>query len=120
MRGGGEAPSLAVPIHLVGVFEEICRPPTDVVVSTETLLDLIALWSDLATHPLASPVAAAARQIAAGADLPVAAAKELMSEIAEFQGQYCALNIAYFSCDDPTVGIDTVFDAVRQQWELTE
>ena len=99
------------------VLEEICRPPFDVEVSTKTIIALIDLWKDRTSHPLVHSVVKAARTIAMGSNQSVNGALQLMKEVAPFTGQYCALNIAYYSCDDINGEIEAAKDEICRLWE---
>jgi len=99
------------------VLEELCRPPLGTDVSEKTLLDLIDIWNNRTSHPLAHSVVKVARLMATDTDQSVNEAIQLMNEIAPFKGQYCALNIAYFSCDDKGSEIEAANDEIRRLWE---
>ena len=68
-------------------------------------------------HPLSKSVVAAARIMASGSNLPVANALALMKEIAPFRGQYAALSIAYFSCDDIDESLEPRDKEIRAEWD---
>jgi len=99
------------------VLEEICRPPIDEEVSTKTIIALIELWKNSTSHPLVPSVVKAARTIAMGSNQSVNEALQLMKEVAPFRGQYCALNIAYYSCDDIDGEIEAAKDEICRLWE---
>ncbi|WP_170763954.1 hypothetical protein [Ruegeria lacuscaerulensis] len=99
------------------VLEEICRPPQSTGVAKETLSDLIDVWSERVDHPLARSVVPIARLMLEGTHLSVYEAEKAVRKIAPFEGQYSALNIAYFSCDDTDGSVETVIHEVRGRWE---
>ena len=98
------------------VLHELCRPGRNTEVTENTLLRLIELWNERVDHPLAEAVVPVARLMAGGSMQSVDAALELMARIAPFEGQYSALSIAYFSCDDVHEVLEAPDKKIRSDW----
>lgn len=99
------------------VLDEICRPGVGVNVSKENLQELIDAWAESMDHPLSASVVSVARIIASGSECSVSAAAALMEKVAQYEGQYAALSIAFMSCDDSDNLLGARESEIRTQWE---
>ncbi len=95
-------------------LHEICRPPVRRRVGRELQLELLAAWRARFDHPLAGPVLRAARAIIEGEPLPGAEAIAAMRAIESHPGQYNALAIVGFACEDEAVA--RVCEEILARW----
>ena len=99
------------------VADEVSRPPRGETASPELQAQVFAVLERGIAHPLASPVLSAARRLAAGEELSVPETVFLLRQIARYPGQYAALSIAYFGCDDEAGVADEEQERIRQSWD---
>ncbi len=99
------------------VLDEICRPPHSYKPSLELRLSMLAYWDQHFDHPLKSLVLPAARALVHDVCIPVDDAIAAMKEIAVWPGEYCALSIPYFACDDVEGHADKVHEDIRKSWQ---
>jgi hypothetical protein len=99
------------------VMHELARIPASVTVSPESRRDLLNHLRAHLNHPLAVLVSRLAEEMIAGRPVPVAEANTAMQAIAKHPGQYAALAIACFSCDDPEGIADVTYANVVRSWE---
>ncbi|MDX2033712.1 MAG: hypothetical protein SF339_23755 [Blastocatellia bacterium] len=95
-------------------LHEICRPSASRRVERELQWELLAAWRARFDHPLAGPVLRAARAIIEGAPLAAAEALEVMRAIESHPGQYNALAIVSFACEDEAVA--RVCEEILARW----
>ncbi|MCK0143955.1 hypothetical protein [Aliiroseovarius sp. F20344] len=99
------------------VLEEIARPVVSAEVSKETRLELIQEWRERTNHPLVSSMAKVARAMVHDKLCSVEDALIQMDQISCFEGNFAALNIVYFSCDDVDGSVDQANRKIRSEWE---
>lgn len=95
---------------------EICRPPRGALVLPEKQREMLAYWRARIDHPLAETIAYCARSMIDGKLLPVDRIMQIMSMISGHVGQYGALSIAYFSCDDVHATIEPHYQKIIADW----
>ena len=98
------------------VAEELARPPYGASAPRSHRLAVLDRIAELDRHPLCPLIVQVTRRQIDGEELPVAEAISVMKEIAAYPGQYAALSIAYFACDDVDGEADAVFEEVRSSW----
>lgn len=103
---------------LFSVIEELCRIPESerLDVSTETLLDLLAAAANKLNHPLKEFIVDTANKIIHRQELAVDDAILKMQTVQKYPGQYAALSILYFSCDDKEERLEPVWDDIINEW----
>lgn len=104
---------------LFGVVEEICRPPRseNAIVSTTILVDLLTLTKDKLNHPLGEIILDVADKMVHGQELTVDDAIAKMQLVKNYPGQFHALSILYFSCDDIDGKLEPVWDNILNDWK---
>ncbi|WP_425407823.1 hypothetical protein [Hyphococcus sp.] len=100
------------------VLHEICRPPKDATVLNIRLSELLTEWRKTVTHPLRDRMFECAQYLIGGGWATVDFALQLIREIEKFPGQYSALNIAYFCCDDESGKIENEYERIRSAWNI--
>ncbi len=109
----------AVLISLNAVFaivEELCRIPSRQSVSEIQLISLLDYVDSIFEHPLKPLVLNVASKMIRGEEVSVADAKANMNVVKNISGQFAALNIMYFSCDDETGEIETLYQDIVSDW----
>lgn len=103
---------------LFSVVEELCRIPESdrSSVSNETLLDLLTLTASKLNHPLKNIIIDTADKMIRRQELTVDEAMLRMKTVQQYPGQFAALSILYFSCDDKEERLDPIWDSIRVQW----
>lgn len=103
---------------MFSVIEEICRIPISEKqkVTTSFLLDLLKLSAKRLDHPLKEMVLDTAEKMVKGEELDVNEVKTKMGIIKKYPGQYAALSILYFSCDDKEEKLEPVWDNILTEW----
>ena len=97
------------------VLHEIVRAPNEV--SSTVRKKLYDQWLNGFNHSSLPIVREAAESLFSGRDLPVSRAIELMEKMASEEGQYCALGIIYFSCDDQDGKADDLYNQIIEKWQ---
>ena len=97
------------------VLHEIVRSPLGI--PQKTLIDLYELWLDGMSYKLLPAVCEAAEAMLAGQEVSVDRALELMGKFTTEKGQYNAINIIYFSCDDQDGLVDKLYREIIQRWK---
>lgn len=97
------------------VLHEIVRAPSGV--TRETKEFLYNHWCNGFSHELLPQVKEASSALLANQELPVERAIELMENFKSHIGQYCALSIVYFSCNDTEGKADQKYNQVTEQWQ---
>ena len=94
------------------VIEELCRIPSSDKgnVTTDFLLDLLSKTKSKFNHPLKEMIVDTASKMIKGQELTVDEAISRMENVKSYKGQFAALNIVYFSCDDKEDKLDMVWD----------
>lgn len=96
------------------VLHEIVRAPKEV--SNKKKKKLYKVWRQGYSHPLLPSVCQAAEVMLEGKELPVESVLDLMSQFTGQRGQYNALNIVYFSCDDTEGKVEELYTKITEQW----
>ena len=104
---------------LFSVIKELCRIPQSKrsTVSTETLLDLLTLTASKLNHPLKDLIVEAADKMIRRQELTVDNAILKMQTVQQYPGQFAALSILYFSCDDKEGKLEPFWDSIRNEWK---
>lgn len=107
-----------LPNAVYTVIEEICRIPVSERenVSPIFLHELLNIISEKFEHPLKEPVIEVARLMVDNKDITVKEAIILMENIRKYPGQYAALSILYFSCDDNRGKLEELYDSILKEW----
>jgi hypothetical protein len=100
------------------LVEEIVRPARGSDAPRELRLDYLGYVFAHLIHPLTSVIRPLAEQVVAGREPTADEALRVMRMVAEHPGQYAALNIAYFSADDPREDLDQEDGAIRRSWAV--
>jgi len=103
---------------LFSVIEELCRMPESErsTVSTETLLDLLTLTAGKLNHPLKDIIVDTADKMIRRQELTVDDVIFKMKTVQQYPGQFAALSILYFSCDDKEERLEPIWDSIRGEW----
>lgn len=97
------------------VLHEIVRAPNEV--SSIVGKKLYDQWLNGFNHGSFPIVREAAESLLSGRELTVSRAIELMQQMESEKGQYCALGIIYFSCDDQDGKADDLYNQIIEQWQ---
>ena len=102
------------------VIDEICRIPQSerAKVSNETLFELLYLLKSSFKHPLKSIIIETAKKIINNELLEIENVILAMNKIREFKGQYAALSILYFSCDDEEGKLEIIWNEIINEWNF--
>jgi len=98
------------------ILHEIVRAPDDVSLEIRELL--YKQWLNGFSHGLLPVVSEAAESMLSGKGLAVGRVLELMEQFKTEAGQYCALSIIYFSCDDQEGKADDVYNKIIEHWNI--
>lgn len=98
------------------VLHEICRAPIDVVIDPGTLSNMLDVWQVRFKHPLVEVVLPAAEAMLRHETITVQAALMAMRRVASYPGQYNALSIPYFACDDVNDKADVLYEEIIRSW----
>ncbi len=100
------------------IIEELARVPKSQKekISNNELLTILENINVRLKHPLKKIVIDNAVKMIYNTELPVREALDLMNEIEKFTGQWSALNIIYFSCDDINGIVDKRYDEIKEKW----
>jgi hypothetical protein len=102
------------------VLEEISRPPRGESISPSVLQGIGIYWRANFDHPLADLILDCAMALIDRREIPAQRAYEIMETIAQYPGQYAALNIVYFACEEAehlSGEVDRRCDAITACWE---
>ena len=102
------------------VAEEICRVPIskEGKVEKQFLIDLLNLIRAKFSHPLKELILSAAERIVyKKQEQTIAEVISHMTIVKGYPGQFAALNILYFSCEDKDNKLDHVMDRIVNQWK---
>ncbi|MEZ6037401.1 MAG: SMI1/KNR4 family protein [Planctomycetota bacterium] len=102
------------PAAVFDVVHELARRPRSSNVPDAVCLALLDRIAGRVEHPLAAAVISVARRMVAREVLPFPECEALMRRIATFPGQWAALHVVYFACDEPGMA-----DADRLLHEIT-
>ena len=94
------------------VLHEICRPLPSLVIEQTRLLDFLDFWSTRFDHSLVSVFLPLANAMIRRKIIPLKVALEAMKAVANYQNQYCALAVVYFSCNDVNSELETLYNQI--------
>ncbi len=97
------------------VLHEIVRAPSGV--TRKTKESLYNHWCNGFSHELLPQVEEAVSALLENQELSVERTIELMDNFENYIGQYCALSIVYFSCNDTEGKADQKYNQVIEQWQ---
>ncbi|MGA2584952.1 MAG: hypothetical protein ABSG31_16895 [Tepidisphaeraceae bacterium] len=100
------------------VLHELCRPPRSSTVNPQERKKIFDYWCCQFSHPIVPIVSKAAIALIEGGDHSVAEASDAMIAVADYPGEYCALSILYFSCDDVGGKVDELYRGIIQRWGM--
>ena len=98
------------------VMDELSRPPKGESAPLALSMELFSLIEKRLSHPLVQPILALARNLVAGQTVSVAESVSVLRQTEQFPGQYAALSVAYFACDDVDGVADMEFNRIRHTW----
>ncbi len=101
------------------VVEEICRiyEPDKSEIGSPYLHELLLLMASKFEHPLKSMIVDAASKMIDNQDLEVDDVSKRMEIVKSYPGQYSALSILYFSCDDTEEKLEPIWDDIIAHWK---
>ena len=99
------------------VLHELARVPHSRQIEQKYLLRMVDNWGQYFSHPLSKALVDVAQKMICKEFVPLNASIELMNKISQFPNEYCALSIAYFSCDDPSGKIDEIYESIEALWK---
>jgi hypothetical protein len=102
------------------VLDEICRTGAGTDVAPGRQNELLDIWCEHFSHPLAEPLANCARRLIDERRLSAAECLNVLHLIADYRGQYAALSVVNAAYDVPAAGVDVVDEmtnAIRAAWE---
>jgi len=98
------------------VIHELCRPPRSAKPSEECAREILGHLLKRFKHPLLHSLQPVIESHIQGKYLPVAKAANLMRQVARHPGQYNALSICYFSCNDKFGLLEPIYDRIVSDW----
>ena len=103
---------------LFSIMEELCRIPESERpnVSIDTLLDLLNLTANRIKHPIKDIIVETAGKMIRREELTVDDVILKMQTVRKYPGQFAALSILYFSCDDIDEKLEPVWDNIINEW----
>jgi hypothetical protein len=103
---------------LFSVVEELCRipEPERSNIPIKTLLDLLTIAADKINHPLKDLIVDAADKMIRRQELAVDDVISKMHMVQKYPGQFAALSILYFSCDDKDERLEPIWDNITTEW----
>jgi hypothetical protein len=104
---------------IYSVTEEICRIPVSEREKVEVsyLLDLLTYIRDKFDHPLKELVFDTADKMIRGQELTVDEVIGRMGVVRTHRGQFAAMSILYFSCDDIDGKLEPLWDNILTEWK---
>lgn len=96
------------------ILHEVCRPPRPI--DHNVLKVILKQWCQQFPHPLVEIVLPAAESMINGKELPVANCLDIMRIVAAYKGQYNALSIPYFACDDTNGEAEHLRQTIITAW----
>ncbi|MFT3806406.1 hypothetical protein [Arenimonas sp.] len=100
-----------------GVVDELTRPPFGTQVDSGIAREVLDLVDHRLDHPLVHPVLAAARRLVRREQLTVEESVTTMRLVALHPGQYAALGVVYFACDDIDGIADAEMNRILVEWD---
>jgi hypothetical protein len=106
------------PNALYSIIEELCRIPHSKrsSVATETLVDLLAITANQLNHPLKELIVDTADKMIRSQELTVEDVILKMQIVQKYPGQFAALSILYFSCDDKDGKMEPIWKNIISEW----
>lgn len=103
---------------LFSIIEELCRIPKSERpnVSIETLLYLLTLTANKVKHPIKGIIIETAGKMIRREELTVDDVILKMQTVQNYPGQFAALSILYFSCDDIDEKLEPIWDNIINEW----
>ena len=103
---------------LFSIIEELCRIPESERpnVSIEILLDLLTLTANKINHPIKDLIIETAGKIIRREELTVDDVILKLQTVQKYPGQFAALSILYFSCDDIDEKLEPIWDNIINEW----
>lgn len=103
---------------LFSIIEELCRLPKSErpKVSTVTLLNLLTMTANKIIHPLKNLIVETAEKMIRREELTVDDVILKMQTVQRYPGQFAALSILYFSCDDKDERLEPIWDNIISEW----
>lgn len=103
---------------LFSVIEELCRIPESERpnVATEILLDLLSFTANKLDHPLKELIVETACKMIRRQELSVEDVILKMQTVQKYTGQFAALSILYFSCDDKDQKLEPIWENIINEW----
>lgn len=104
---------------IFSVTEEICRIPVSEKdkVGMGYLLDLLTYTRDKFDHPIKEIVFDTADKMIRGQELTVDEAIGRMETVKKYRGQFAAMSILYFSCDDIDGRLEPLWNNIMTEWK---
>jgi hypothetical protein len=99
------------------ILHELCRLPRGVSVPKESIYAILDYWVESFQHPICVSILPIAKSVIDGEQVSVDKAIRTMREIAPYQGQYNALAIPYFACDDTDGFAEALRKKITTKWE---
>jgi hypothetical protein len=100
-----------------GVVHELARVPKSKHFNSDLLLSILNEINDRLNHPLKEIIFDTASKMVNKNDLSVDEAVHYLNRIENFRGQWNALNIIYFSCDDINGKLETRYNEIVENWK---
>jgi hypothetical protein len=85
-------------------------------VATETLVDLLAITANQLNHPLKELIVDTADKMIRSQELTVEDVILKMQIVQKYPGQFAALSILYFSCDDKDGKMEPIWKNIISEW----
>ena len=100
------------------VIEELCRIPISDKqhVSEQYLLELLKLTAEKFENPLKEIIVGTATKMILEEELSVDEVISKMELVRQFPGQFSALSILYFSCNDKEEKLEPIWDSILAEW----
>ena len=99
-----------------GALHEICRPRAHADVATDLRIRLFGYWHSRFKHPVADLIGEAAFHLIRRRTLTAEGVNTKMMIVAPYRGQYAALAILYFCCEDPDERVERTEEEIRKSW----
>ena len=107
---------LLSPNAAFAVVDEVSRPPAGDH-TPEFAAELLSFIEQRLDHPLATQIIGLAQKRVAKRRVSVAESLFALRQAERFPGQYCALSVAYFACDDVDGTADQEFNRIVAAWD---
>jgi hypothetical protein len=96
---------------------ELGHPGRNADVPFQNRIRLLQVLQDGFSHPLKSEIIGLVEDAIRGRKKSLEDALTIMRKIAPYPGEYCALSIACFSCDDVDGIADELFNGIAKGWQ---